>query len=168
MQKTTCHESVGFITKLSCSVASSRWQRNLAAIMWKSNFLGSVHDLGGDHRCRLDQSLQGWDGRALHGEMALHALLDEPRWPVPSWTASSMVRTRWPSKASPSERSPGALEGHRPATGTTLMANTSATIYTAFRTPAQRVRHRMERCPRWEWNFRLPSVECARARIRFS
>ena len=41
------------------------------------------------------------------------------------------------------------------------MADTSATIWLSLRTPAQGVRHRMERCPRWEWNHCPPSVECA-------
>lgn len=41
------------------------------------------------------------------------------------------------------------------------MADTSATICSSLRTPAQRVRHRLERCPRWEWNHCPPSVECA-------
>lgn len=41
------------------------------------------------------------------------------------------------------------------------MADTSATICSSLRTPAQRVRHRLERCPRWEWNHSPPSVECA-------
>ena len=41
------------------------------------------------------------------------------------------------------------------------MADTSATIRPSLRTPAQRVRHRMECCPRWEWNHCPPSVECA-------
>ena len=41
------------------------------------------------------------------------------------------------------------------------MADTSATICPSLRTPAQRVRHRMQRCPRWEWNHCPPLVECA-------
>ena len=41
------------------------------------------------------------------------------------------------------------------------MADTSATIGTSLRTPAQGVRHRLERCPRWAWKHCPPSVECA-------
>jgi len=41
------------------------------------------------------------------------------------------------------------------------MADTSATIATSLRTPAQRVRDCLERCPRWEWKHCPPSVEYA-------
>ena len=41
------------------------------------------------------------------------------------------------------------------------MADASATICLSLRTPAQRVRHHLERCPRWEWNHCPPSAECA-------